>query len=101
MAGRGAERVVRSPADGTVMWRRQIGEMVVGGDVLGTVDGIDIYAPFDGMVRGLIHPRRPVTEGLKIGDIDPRADMAACFEISDKALTVGGGVLTAVLAWLN
>ena len=53
------------------------------------------------MVRGLIHPRRPVTEGLKIGDIDPRADMAACFEISDKALTVGGGVLTAVLAWLN
>ena len=101
VAGRGAERVIRSPADGTVMWRRQIGETVVGGDVLGAVDGIDICAPFDGMVRGLIHPRRHVTEGLKIGDIDTRCDMAVCFEISDKALAVGGGVLTAVLGWLN
>ncbi len=39
--------------------------------------------------------------GLKIADIDPRADPAACFEISDKALSVGGGVLEAILTWLN
>lgn len=101
VAGRGAERVVRSPAEGKVVWRRQIGDTVVGGDVLGTVAGIDIHAPFDGMVRGLIHPRRQVTEGLKIGDIDPRIDEAACYEISDKALAIGGGVLGAVLGWLN
>jgi xanthine dehydrogenase accessory factor len=39
--------------------------------------------------------------GLKIADIDPRADRTACFEISDKALAVGGGVLEAILVWLN
>ena len=36
--------------------------------------------------------------GLKIGDVDPRSDPAACWEISDKALAVGTGVLEAVLA---
>ena len=56
-------------------------------------------APFGGVVRGLIREGLLVEEGLKIGDIDPRADAAACFEISDKALAIGGGVLEAVLSW--
>jgi xanthine dehydrogenase accessory factor len=38
-----------------------------------------------------------VTRGLKIGDIDPRNDPAACYLVSDKALAIGGGVLEAVL----
>ena len=38
---------------------------------------------------------------LKIGDIDPRSDPASCHEISDKSLAVGGGVVEAVLTWLN
>ena len=53
-----------------------------------------------GVVRGLLADG-DVTVGLKIADIDPRADAAACFEISDKALSVGGGVLEAVLGWMN
>jgi xanthine dehydrogenase accessory factor len=52
------------------------------------------------MVRGLLLPG-PVTEGLKIADIDPRVDPAAIHHISDKALSVGGGVLEAILIWLN
>lgn len=43
----------------------------------------------------------PVEAGSKIADIDPRGDPAACREVSDKALAVGGGVLEAVLTWLN
>ena len=39
--------------------------------------------------------------GTKIADIDPRGETAACFEISDKALAVGGGVVEAVLAHLD
>jgi xanthine dehydrogenase accessory factor len=60
-----------------------------------------IEAPFEGVVRGLIAPGTAVPEGLKIGDVDPRADPEACFTISDKALAIGGGVLEAVLTFLN
>jgi xanthine dehydrogenase accessory factor len=42
-----------------------------------------------------------VPAGLKIGDIDARADVSACFSISDKSLAIGGGVLEAILSWLN
>ena len=55
-------------------------------------------APFDGVLRGLIHPSVDVTPGMKIGDLDPRADPAYCFTVSDKALAIGGGVLEAILA---
>jgi xanthine dehydrogenase accessory factor len=53
-----------------------------------------------GRVRGLIRSGTAVTAGLKIGDVDPRLDVAHD-EISDKALAVGGGVLEAVMTWLN
>ncbi|HRQ23283.1 MAG TPA: hypothetical protein PLF42_07630, partial [Anaerolineales bacterium] len=56
-----------------------------------------ISAPFDGVLRGLIHPSINASKGMKIGDIDPRNDSSACFLVSDKALAVGGGVLEAVL----
>jgi xanthine dehydrogenase accessory factor len=35
---------------------------------------------------------------MKIGDVDPRDDPAACLLVSDKALAIGGGVLEAVLS---
>jgi xanthine dehydrogenase accessory factor len=38
---------------------------------------------------------------MKIGDLDPRQKPEYCFEISDKALAIGGGVLEAILSWLN
>ena len=49
------------------------------------------------MLRGLIRPGLRVTKGLKIGDVDPRNDLSACFLVSDKALAIGGGVLEAIL----
>ena len=38
-----------------------------------------------------------MTEGLKIGDVDPRDDASACFLVSDKSLAIGGAVLEAIL----
>jgi xanthine dehydrogenase accessory factor len=49
------------------------------------------------MPGGLIHPGVPVLEGMKIGDVDPRNEKSSCFTISDKALSVAGGVLEAML----
>ena len=53
------------------------------------------------MVRGLIAGDMSLRVGMKIGDIDPRGDPTTAFEISDKALAVGGGVVEAVLTWAS
>lgn len=99
VGGRSAERVLRAPAAGTVAWDAAIGDRVAEGQRLATVAGAAVAAPFDGVLRGAIASGAEVRTGLKIGDVDPRPDPAACHRISDKALAVGGGVLEAVLAW--
>jgi xanthine dehydrogenase accessory factor len=100
VGGKGAERVLRAPTTGTASWRCSIGDLVSERDVLGVVGNRQILSPFDGMVRGLIREGQQVQSGCKIGDVDPRLD-ANYMEISDKALSVGGGVLEAVLTWQN
>ena len=100
IGGRGAERVLRAPGAGRARWRVRIGDVVAAGAVLGTVAGERVRAPFAGVVRGLIADGTPVAQGLKIGDVDPRAG-TDWREISDKALAVAGGVLEAILTWLS
>jgi xanthine dehydrogenase accessory factor len=52
------------------------------------------------VIRGLIYPDTLVSKGMKVGDIDHRGIREYCFTISDKALSVGGGVLEAVCSYL-
>lgn len=92
------ERVLRSPADGEFVPRAGIGEHVEQGQVLAEIAGKTVVAPFSGLLRGLIHPGLMVTNGMKIGDIDPRDDPHLCEIVSDKALSIGGGVLEAILS---
>jgi xanthine dehydrogenase accessory factor len=101
VGGRSVERVVRAPLAGRVRWLCEIGAAVTAGQTLGSVGDAPVTAPLDGVVRGLLADGQSAPEGLKIADIDPRADRAAADEISDKALAVGGGVLEAALSWLN
>ena len=101
VGGVSAQRVVRAPADGAVEWSVAIGDLVTAGQSLGRAGEGEMTAPNDGVVRGLIAGGYGVTAGTKVADIDPRADPAACFEISDKALAVGGGVVEAILTRLN
>ncbi len=100
VGGRGAERVLRAEVDGACGWDVDIGQRVAAGQRLGTVGDQPIAAPFDGVVRGLIRPGRPVRVGVKIGDVDPRPDTRVD-EISDKALAVGGGAVEAVMTLLG
>lgn len=95
------ERVLRAPATGRFLAWRQIGDAVKKGDPLAEVDGRVISAPFDGVIRGLIHEGLDVSENEKVGDLDPRGRRELCYAISDKALAVGGGVVEAVLTWLD
>jgi xanthine dehydrogenase accessory factor len=99
VGGKGRERVLRAPAPGEVRWRVAIGDVIEAGEI-GSVGGQPVVAPFPGLVRGLIAEGTHVPEGMKVGDIDPRTDVSVN-EISDKALAIGGGVLEAVMMWLN
>lgn len=98
IAGYATDRVLRAPAAGRVVAATKIGEALVEGQLIATVAGREVRAPFAGVLRGLIHTAVEVTPGYKIGDLDPRGVTAHCFTISDKSLAVGGGVLEAILA---
>ncbi len=98
LGGQAADRVLRAPASGEVAWHAGIGDRVAEGQLLAEVGGVEVRAPFDGVLRGAIRSGSTVPQGLKIGDVDARGDPSACWEISDKSLAVGGGVLEAVLA---
>ena len=101
VGGQSANRVIRAPAAGAVRWSVEIGDAVVAGQVIGRVGEAAVEASIGGVVRGLIADGYPAEPGLKLADIDSRGDAAVTLEISDKALAVGGGVLEAVLTWLN
>jgi xanthine dehydrogenase accessory factor len=91
-------RVLRAPSDGVLATRAQIGEHVEQGQLVAVVgEQHPVVSPLAGVLRGLLREGLYVREGLKIGDVDPRDDPAACFLVSDKALAVGGGVLEAIL----
>jgi len=98
VGGHAARRVLRAPAGGVVETQHDIGTLLAEGQVVARVGGVEVRAPFDGVLRGLIHPGLSVPAGTKIGDVDPRGDVSYCLEITDKALAVGGGVLEALLA---
>jgi len=92
------QRVLRAPADGEFIAHAEIGQHIQAGQVIAEVAGQMVSAPFPGVLRGMLHPGLTVTRGLKIGDIDPRDDPHLCQLVSDKSLSVGGGVLEAMLS---
>jgi xanthine dehydrogenase accessory factor len=97
-------RVLRAPAGGRLQPLAQIGDTVEAGAILAVVENgtgarFPITAPFTGVLRGLIHERVDLVTGMKIGDLDPRAQPEHAWTISDKSLAIGGGVLEAILTW--
>jgi len=98
------KRVLRAPADGTFITHKQIGDHCEEGELIAEIQSpteiaqSKILSPFSGVLRGLLHPGLFATHGLKVGDIDARNDPRICQFVSDKALSVGGGVLEAILS---
>jgi xanthine dehydrogenase accessory factor len=96
-------RVLRAPSAGILIGHKKIGEHCESGELIAEIQSpienrkSEIVSPFKGVLRGLIHDGIHVTKGLKIGDLDLRDDPSACFLVSDKALSIGGAVLEAIL----
>jgi xanthine dehydrogenase accessory factor len=101
IGGYTTQRVLRAPAAGVFETKYGIGDRVKSGDILGAVEGQQIRAEIDGVLRGLIRSGTPVTAGLKLGDIDPRGERKYCYTISDKARAIAGSVLEAILRIYN
>jgi xanthine dehydrogenase accessory factor len=99
--GFSAERVLRAPRNGIFQARKQIGDAVAAGDIVGMVEDAKVRAGIDGILRGLIRTDNKVTRSLKLGDIDPRGEASYCYTISDKARAISGSVLEAILRSYN
>lgn len=92
------ERVMHSPCGGAFHALRQIGDTVEAGETVATVGGEPLKAKITGTLRGILPEGFEVPrEHFKSADVDPRCRLFHCFTASDKALSVGGGVLEAVL----
>ena len=98
IGGYTVERVMHSPCGGVFHALRQIGDTVEAGETVATVGGEPLYAKITGTLRGILPEGFEVPrEHFKSADVDPRCRLFHCFTVSDKALSVGGGVLEAVL----
>jgi xanthine dehydrogenase accessory factor len=93
--------VLRAPAAGTLTALQHIGDPVSAGQTVADVDGRPVVSALSGVLRGILHDGLLVHPGMKVGDVDPRGIRDYCFTISDKALSVGGGVLEAILYLLR
>lgn len=98
VGGKSRQRILRAPTDGMMECIAAIGDRVDEGQSVARVSGEPVIALTSGVLRGLVRPGAAVTKGLKIGDVDPRAEPSHCFLISDKSMAIAGGVLEAILS---
>lgn len=96
--GVGEKRVVHSPAAGVFKVVKTIGDHVEEGEIIATVDNVNVVSKISGTLRGIIRNNIVVTEGLKVADVDPRDEGVYVNTISDKARAISGGVLEALLS---
>jgi xanthine dehydrogenase accessory factor len=101
IGGYAEERVIRAPKDGNFRALKKIGEGVRPNEKVGMVGNAAVRSRIAGVIRGLLRDGTQVWKGMKLGDVDPRGIKAHCHTISDKARTISGGVLQAILETFN
>lgn len=97
-------RVLRAPREGIFVGHKKIGDHCEAGELIAEIESpIDnqesqIVSEISGVLRGILRDGVLAPRGMKVGDVDPRGDVSACYLVSDKALAIGGGVLEAILS---
>lgn len=97
IGGYTVERIIRAPKAGVFHPVRDIGDQVQANETVAYVDDTPVTCRIGGTLRGILPEGILVHEGMKSGDVDPRCQPDHCRCASDKALSVGGGVLEALL----
>ncbi|MDM8544477.1 selenium-dependent molybdenum cofactor biosynthesis protein YqeB [Desulfococcaceae bacterium HSG9] len=105
ISGYTKQRVIRAPCKGKFTSSLSIGTLVKENDIIGLVENQMekqlITARIAGVLRGQIRNNTIVKDNFKIGDIDPRGRTEYCATISEKARSIAGSVLEAVLREYN
>jgi xanthine dehydrogenase accessory factor len=101
IAGYTEERVIRAPRAGNFKALKKIGDGVRANEKVGMIGNVEVRSTIAGVIRGLLRDGTEVWKGMKLGDVDPRGIKAHCHTISDKARTISGGVLQAMLEHFN
>jgi xanthine dehydrogenase accessory factor len=101
VAGYTEERVIRAPKDGEFIALKKIGDGIHANERVGMIGDVEVRSKIAGVIRGLLRDGTEVWKGMKLGDVDPRGIKAHCYTISDKARTISGGVLQAILEYFN
>lgn len=102
IGGESKLRVIYSENQGIIEIIRDIGDIVKKDEIIAKIGNKDVCSTIDGLIRGMITNGYYVKKGLKIADVDPRiSEYDNCFTISDKARSLGGAVLEAILYLKN
>jgi len=102
LGGETHRRLVRATRSGQIKWSTQFGELVTKGQQLALINNDKpVFAPLDGIVRGMISEHTPVVKGMKIGDVDPRGEAVQFQQISEKARGIAAGVFVAIILHHN
>ena len=100
LGGETSRRLIRAPGSGHVKWLVNFGALVHEGQTLGTLnETIPLFAPLDGMIRGMISPLTPVSKSMKIGDVDPRGAEVKYLQLSEKVRAIASGVFEAIVLY--
>lgn len=95
-AGHARDRFVYAPVSGMLRTDAAIGQRVQHGDLVATVDGEQLSAPLDGILRGLTHDGVPVEVGAKVVEVDPRGEMRAVIGLGQRPRRIAAGVSAAI-----
>lgn len=92
----GQPSYIAAPFAGTLRAIKRMGDVAHIGEAVLLIEQQFVTAPFDGVLRGLLHPGLCVPQGMPVAELDPNlsADVQL---LSSAARCVAGGVLEAYL----
>jgi xanthine dehydrogenase accessory factor len=92
----GRERFVYSSIAGTFHSHLDIGNAVDAGDLVGSVDDVEIRAPVGGRIRGLSHDDASIEVGSKIVEVGPTDGGPIPRGLAERPRAIAQGVLKAM-----
>lgn len=99
IGGHSRDRYVYAPVEGTFRTHLRIGDSVGSGQTVATIGSASLFAPLDGVLRGLTRDGVKVSVGTKVIEVDPRGAGAVFTGIGERPGRIADGVLRAIRGW--
>jgi xanthine dehydrogenase accessory factor len=95
--GIGRKRIAYAPGDGIWHTRRNIGDCVGAGKLIGWLSETPVVAPLTGLLRGVTRDGVPCRQGTKIVEVDPRPREEAVIRgLGERPRRIAEGVIAAI-----